>query len=329
MITTVALVAAALAACEQEPEDRDVIAVLVADADSDRWRGQDLPAFSDAVEAECADCVVLTRNAQGDPAAQLLQLTDVLESGADVVVLNAVSAETGEDMVTAADVPVIAYDRLVPGAEAYVGVNDAVSGRLVAAALREQLPTGRSDILVVSDGPGGFTDRVVTELGERVRVRASLPADQQGRARAWAAEQVVGSEPPVAAVVTAEDGIAANVAAGLGAAGVAIPDRPRVTGRGARLPAVQRLVWGSQAVTVHVARGQQATAAAQLATAVVGGGALPTAEGEVEGVPATLIRPTVVTLPTLSNTLVRQQVYTTEEICSEELLARCERLGLR
>lgn len=325
---SVALLVPALAACEQEPVDRDVVALLVADGGSDRWRDQDQPAFTDAMDAECADCVVLTRDAEGDPATQQRQLTDVLDSGADVVVLNAVSGETGEELVTAASVPVIAYDRLVPGADAYVGANDMFSSRRVAAAVRDRLPQGRSDILVVSDGVAGFTDQVVKALGQRVRVRATLPVNQQGQATRWVAEQVAQAR-PVAAVVTAEDPIAAEVATGFAEAGMAIPDRPLITGRGAGLPAVRRLVRGSQSVTVHVAREDQAAAAAQLATAVVGGGQLPSAKQEIEGVPATLIRPTVVTLPTLTNTLVRQQVYTTEEICSADLLSRCEQLGLR
>lgn len=325
---SVALLAPTLAACEQEPVDRDVVALLVADGGSDRWRDQDQPAFTDAMDAECADCVVLTRDAEGDPATQQRQLTDVLESGADVVVLNAVSGETGEELVTSASVPVIAYDRLVPGADAYVGVNDLLSGRKVAAALRERLPEGRSDILVVSDGTAGFTDQVVKVLGQRVRVRATLPANRQGQAKGWVGEQTAQGS-PVAAVVTAEDGIAAEVAAGFAEAGVAIPDRPLITGRGAGLPAVRRVVRGSQSVTVHVAREDQGAAAAQLATAVVGGGQLPGAEQKIEGVPATLIGPTVVTLPTLTNTLVRQHVYTTEEICVAGLLSRCEQLGLR
>lgn len=325
---SVASIVPVLTACEQEPVDRDVVALLVADGGSDRWRDQDQPAFADAMDAECADCVVLTRDAEGDPATQQRQLAGVLDSGADVIVLNAVSGEIGEELVTTASVPVIAYDRLVPGADAYVGVNDRLSGRNMAAAVRERLPQGRSDIVVVSDGIGGFTDQVVKDLGQRVRVRATLPADQQGQAKDLVAEQLAGAD-PVSVVVTAEDSVAAEIAAGFGEAGTAIPDRPLITGRGAKLPAVRRIVRGSQTVTTHVVRADQAAAAAQLATAVVSGGQLPASEQEIEGVPATLVRATVVTLPTLTNTLVRQHIYTTEEICLADLLSRCEQLGLR
>lgn len=328
VVASLTLAAPILAACEQEPEDRDVVALLVADGGSDRWRGQDLPAFSDALDSECPECVVLIRDAEGDPARQQRQLTDVLDSGADVVVLNAVSGESGEESVTTAQVPVIAYDRFVPGADAYVGVNDTVSGRETAAAVRNRLPQGRSDILVVSDGIGGFTGRVVTALGQRVRVRATLPPDQHDQTTAWVSEQV-GAGDGVAAVLTADDAVAAEVVAGLESAGVAPADRPDVTGRGAALPAIRRLVKGSQRVTVHVSRVDQAALTAQLAAAAVTSGGLPAMDQEVEGVPATLIGPTVVTLPTLANTLVRQQIYTAEEICTDALLARCERIGLR
>lgn len=59
------------------------------------------------------------------------------------------------------------------------------------------------------------------------------------------------------------------------------------------------------------------------------GRSAPAAEDEVEGVPATLVPPTVVTLPTLTDTLVRQGVYTTRRICEGATQARCTTLGIR
>ena len=44
-----------------------------------------------------------------------------LDEGADAIVLNAVDAELAEELVVAAgDVPVIAYDRFVAGADRHV-----------------------------------------------------------------------------------------------------------------------------------------------------------------------------------------------------------------
>lgn len=317
-----------LSACESTPEDRDVVALLVSDAGSERYAQQDLPAFGAAMESACADCRQIVRDAGGDADRQRSQLDDVVAAGADVVVLNPVSAESGEELVAAARVPVVAYDRLVPGADRFVGVDEVESASGTADALRGMLPRGRSPVLVVSDGPGGLTARVVRQLGPRVRVRATLPPDQASTARAWTAQQL-RSGGPVAAVVTASDETAGEIAAGVADAGVPVNARPLVTGHDGTLEGVRRLVTGTQDVTVHASRADEATAAAEIAARLAQGRRAPAAKDEVEGVPATLVPPTPVTLPTLTDTLVREGVYTTEQICEGATQARCTSLGIR
>ena len=161
----------------------------------------------------------------------------------------------------------MAYDRLVPGADHLVGVDQRRSGREAARTLRSLLPRGPAPVLVVSDGPGGWTDRVLSALGSRVRVRESLGPDQQDRAQAWVAARAGGTD-PVAAVLTPEDELAAAVSAGLGQAGLAVGRRPLVIGHDGGLPAVRRLVRGTQALTVHASRPDQAAVAADLAVRI-------------------------------------------------------------
>ena len=94
----VALAATTLGSCRAEP-DRTVVALLLGSENSSRWTEFDEPSFRARLETACPDCVYLTANAAGDADAQADQLDDVLADGADVVVLNAVTSERGEELV--------------------------------------------------------------------------------------------------------------------------------------------------------------------------------------------------------------------------------------
>lgn len=316
----------ALTACtadESQPPDREMVAVLAAQEDLTRGAVA-TDAVRDGLVEGCPDCEVVTRDAGGDADVQAAQLEQVLADGADAVVLDPVDVEAADSLVADSDVPVVAVDRPLPSAQAHVGTDREATGDAMAEALVGV--TGPRPRVVVAAGPEGSTSRLLTDevlraLGGRATVVGSLPSP---RAAARAA-RAHGAD----AVLTGDDESAAAVSEALGR----VDRRPFVVGYGGDLGAVRRLVLGTQAVTVHAPWVEEGETAARLALELMGvevatpSGA-PTSSDR-DGVRTVLLAPVVVTLPTLTDTVVRKGIFTTEDICAGEVATRCTQVGIR
>lgn len=323
-----------LAGCtETEKADPTMVALLVADRSADRWSEVDEPAFISGLEADCPECEVVVRNADNDPKQQRSQLAAVLAAGADVVVLNAVSAESGEELVVqAGEVPVVAYDRFVPGADYAVAFDPAWAGQRLAKATLAELGDG-PDLLVgdapVTDPQGAMLRRAVAKTLRRAKITPVAEFRPEGPAtdpvagwvrRAWT--------PVVDGVLTSSDEQADAVAAALTARGVPESRWPVIAGRGADLDALRRLILGTQAVTVYGDHAEEAGAAAGLAAALIHHDPVEDTT-ELEGVPALLLHSTPITLENLTTVIVGSGRYTTRRLCRGETTERCTELGIR
>ncbi len=335
------LVAAALAlgglgACSSPP-DPTLIAFLLGSNSSPRWTTADEPSFRDRVDLTCPDCEYVTRNAAGDPEMQRRQLDEVLEQGADVVVLNAVTAESGEELVVrAGSVPVVAYDRFVAGADYFVSFNASATGTLVARAVVRRVGKDASVLLLngaQTDANGVAMKTAVHEVFDAAGVDIVAEKDpttwSAEEAQTWVTAQLRRHPPrTLDAIVVGNDTQATGVAKALTDAEVPVAGWPLVTGQDANLDALRRLVTGRQTLTVYKSFPREAEQAADIAVALVTGGT-PTETTPVEGVPAYIFRPQVVTLDNLADTVIRDGVVDPEELCSGPVLRRCEEVGLR
>ncbi len=325
-----------LAACSAPP-DPTLIAFLMGSSSAPRWTTADEPAFRDRVDLTCPDCEYVTRNAAGDPERQQRQLDEVLDQGADVIVLNAVTAELGEQLVVrAGDVPVVAYDRFVAGADYYVSFNASVTGTLAARAVVRRVGKGASVLLLngaQTDANGVAMKTAVHEVFDDAGVRIVAEKDpvtwSADEAQAWVEAQLRRHPPrTLDAIVVANDTQATGVAQVLTEAGLPVADWPVITGQDANLDALRRLVTGRQTLTIYKSFPQEAEQAADIAVTLVTGGE-PTDTTPVEGVPAYIFRPQVVTLDNLADTVIRDGVVDPEELCAGPVLRRCEQIGLR
>ncbi len=314
--------------------DRAVIAFLLASSQADRWELVDEPVLRDQVEQTCRGCDYLTYNAEQDPARQEAQLAEALDAGADVVVLNAVDAESGERMVLAAgEVPVIAYDRYVAGADWFVSVDPAQIGRQMAESVVQAVGR-RARVLVVNGARGDANAAAIRDSLGEVFDRKGVRVVAEVTPETWSAEEArdfVEDEARllrrVDAVVAANDTQAAGVASALTELDLG-RRRPYLTGQDAQLDAVHRLVAGEQQMTVYKPLPALARQAADVAVALLSGAEVEGAE-DYEGVPAFLLEPLPVTGETVARTVVRDRVFTLEQICTPELAAACEELALR
>ena len=317
------LVPLVLTACSGGEEDRTVVAYLAADADSTRGRAV-TEALSAEVQSQCRECQLVTRDAAGRGESQRDQVTEVVGAGADVIILEAAGSAAPELIKAAGKVPVVTLDRLVPGARAHVGVDREAAGSLIAEELTALSPK-RARVVLATGADGSAAQDLATVVADSLGPGMRVVAREADPARAGQVARRRG----VDVVVTGDDADAEVVGDAFGTR----PRRPLISGSGGDLDAVRRVVLGTQALTVHVRVGDEAVAAARAALDLAGVNVeqpedAPAAE-DVDGVPTVQLDPLIVTLQTLTNTVVREGIFTLDEICSGETARRCTELGFR
>ncbi|GGD23666.1 substrate-binding domain-containing protein [Nocardioides daphniae] len=315
--------------------DKAVVALLLASSQATRWTEVDQPVFAQHLEDSCQGCDYVTYNAGRDADKQAEQFRDALDDGADVIVLNAVDGEEASALVEeAGEVPVIAYDRFVEGADHFVSADPAVIGRMMAQGIVDAVGR-RSQVLMVNGATGDDNAAEIREAAmgvfkrHRVKVVAELSPDSWDAASAkqFVLEQK-GRIGRVDAVLAANDTQASGVVEALEELEVGARSYPFVTGQDAELTAVRRVVAGEQGLTVYKEITTMAQRAADLAIDLMLD-EVPEDTTDYKGVPAVLVEPVVVTRETIARTVVRDGVYSLDDICTDDVMETCEQLALR
>ncbi|MFI6493994.1 substrate-binding domain-containing protein [Streptomyces sp. NPDC050564] len=349
---TAASTAVALAACGSgagnDPREGNTprIGLLLPDAITARWETQDRPLLEKKIKELCHDCTVEHANAKGDVATQQEQMDSLITRGVEAIVLVAVDARSLASTVRkahAADIPVIAYDRLAEGPiSGYVSFDGEEVGRLQGRALLkamgDQVP-GAQIVMMNGDlsdpNAVSFKKGALSVLNGKVKIGKAYDTLQwspeaanmnmSGAISALGADNIHG-------VYAANDGLAAGSISALKANKVA--PVPPVTGQDAELGAVRRIVRGDQYMTVYKPFAPEASAGGAMAVAAARGESLDrlatdkvTPRGG-KAVPAVLLTPVSVTVANIEDTLVKDGVYTIQQICTPQLGAACDKAGL-
>jgi D-xylose transport system substrate-binding protein len=109
---------------------------------------------------------------------------------------------------------------------------------------------------------------------------------------------------------------------------------PPVTGQDAELAGIQRILAGEQFMTVYKAVKPEAEGAATLAVALLRGQSPP--GGLVTGktnngnkdVDSVILKPVAVTKDNIKDTVVKDNFWTTAQICTDQYKAACSSAGL-
>jgi D-xylose transport system substrate-binding protein len=134
----------------------------------------------------------------------------------------------------------------------------------------------------------------------------------------------------IVGVYSANDGMAGGIITALKAAGIKAP----VTGQDAELAAVQRIVAGEQFMSVYKPYAPEAEAAAEMAVALAKGedlGAVAkdkVSSDSAKDVPSVLVDVTSLTQKNIKDTVIKDGVYTVDEICTAKYKAACDKIGL-
>ncbi len=300
----------------------------------ERWQ-KDRDIFK--AEAEKLGAEVIVQSADGDERRQNEQADNMITQGVDVLVVIPKDSVAAAQIVQAAHaegIKVIAYDRLIRESEPdlYISFDNEQVGYLQAEYLLRQKPKG--DYFLLGGAP---TDNNAQLLRKGQR-RALQPAIDAGDIRLvadgkhWAvnweprdalkkAEQVLTqTDNRIDAVVASNDGTAGGVIQAL--EGQNLAGKVLVSGQDAELAACQRIVKGTQTMTVYKPIRLIATKAAQAAVAL--GKGEPIAEatqgvnnGKVD-VPSILLTPIQVDKANLDDVVIKDGFHTREAVYQTE-----------
>jgi D-xylose transport system substrate-binding protein len=133
-------------------------------------------------------------------------------------------------------------------------------------------------------------------------------------------------------VYAANDGTGGGAIAAMKAAGIDPKTRP-TTGQDAELAAIQRILVDEQYMTVYKAIKAEAEAAAELAVSLAKGeepsGADDTIDNGMKDVPSILLEPIAVTKDNIQDTIIKDEFWTVEDICTGKYAAACKEAGIQ
>ena len=294
----------------------------------ERWQ-RDRDMF--VAECEKRGARVLVQAANNDATLQNSQAENLLTQGVSVLVVVANNAKTAATIVESAHragVPVVAYDRLILDSDLDVYVSfDAVRvGEQQADYLVKRKPKGR--YVLIGGSPIDNNARLVRDGQMNVLKPYVDRGDIQIVAEQWAKDwqpvealkimenALTRNQNQVDAVVTSNDGTAGGAIQAL--AEQKLTGQVLVSGQDAELGACQRIVAGTQSMTVYKPIRDLAKRAAEIAVALGQKQALPaggqTIPNGKKDVPAFLIDPVQVDKDNLVATVVKDGWQKLEDI---------------
>lgn len=243
-------------------------------------------------EARELGATVNIQNSNGDLEAQIAQVDYFIEKKVDAILLIAIDAERLTEAVERAHkagIPVIAYDRIIKNAnvDLYISFDNEKVGFLMGEHMKEHL-NGKGTLLQIC-GPleDANVSQIMKGFDEAIK-DTELKIDYTEYAKGWLAEigfaatnSYLGSYPAPKGIMCGNDGLAGQAIRSLSEHRLA--SAVCVVGQDADLDACQRIVEGTQCMTVYKAVEQLAKRAAQLSVALAKGEEIQVEETMYDG----------------------------------------------
>lgn len=352
LVATATVMAASLAACgeagggDKGSGDDKTIGLLLPESRTTRYESFDYPLIKAKVKDLCADCKINYKNAAENVSTQKQQFDDLVSAGVKVIILDAVDSGATKSWVEAAakkDIKVVAYDRLAEGPiSAYVSFDNEKIGRLqgegIVQALGDKAADGR---VVMINGKESDPNAALYKKGAHSVLDKKVKKVVYEQTGEWDAK-IAGEKMGTAvtslgkdgfdAVYSANDGMAGGVIAALTSAGV--KDIP-VGGQDAELAGIQRILKGTQNFTIYKPYKPEAEPTAEIAVALLKGKSIDkVATTKVDspsnkGIPAALVDAFVVTKDNIKDTVIKDKLYKTSEICTADYAKACADAGIK
>ncbi len=336
LLSCALLVASCVNAPEEKPaatEGRDVrsgavrIGLAMDTLKEERWQRDKQLIEQRAREV---GAVLDVQVANGDDAVQTKQADNMLTKGIDVLIVVPHNGEIAASIVEAAHrkgVPVIAYDRLIRNADLDLYISHQVEkiGEMQAGYAFERVPKG--NYVLIGGSPTDY-NAILLRKGQMNILkpavdRGDIKLISEQYAREWKAEEALRitedaltrTRNRIDAIVASNDGTAGGAISALEAAGLA--GKVLVTGQDAQKDAVQRIVKGSQTMTIYKPIQALAFGAVDAAIKLARKEAVSTTDkvnnGKID-VPSILIAPIAVDKSNLDATIIKDGYHKRDEI---------------
>ncbi len=320
--------------------------ILPDSATSDRWETNDRPLLEEAFAAQGVDVDI--QNAGGDKAKFATLCDQMINDAVSVLLIVNLDSKSGAactKKAAAQGIPTIDYDRLTLGGEAsyYVSFDNVKVGEKIGEGLVKCMQDAGNN-----DGPvallnGSPTDNnatlfkqgyegVIKDAGYTISADQAVPDWDNTKAGTIFEQMYTKADGEFIGVAAANDGLGGATIAVLDKNGVAgkIP----VTGQDATDEGLQRVLMGTQCMTVYKAIKKEAEAAASLAAALAKGEEPSDVNGSVEDsetgeqVSAVLLEPQAI-FPDNVKDVVADGFTSADKLCTDEKLKEaCEKYGV-
>ncbi|HEV8658144.1 MAG TPA: substrate-binding domain-containing protein [Thermoanaerobaculia bacterium] len=268
--------------------------------------------------------------ANGDDAVQTNQADNLLTKGVDVLIVAPHNGEIAASIVEAAHrkgVPVISYDRLIRNSDVDLYLSHQVEriGEMQADYALKHVPKG--NYVLIGGSPTDY-NAILLRKGQMNILkpaidRGDIKIISEQFAREWKAEEALRitedaltrTGKKIQAIVASNDGTAGGAISALEAAGLG--GKVLVTGQDAQKDAVQRIVKGTQTMTIYKPIQPLAFGAVDAAIKLAQKEPVETHDKINNGkkdVPAILIAPIVVDKSNVDETIIKDGYHTREEI---------------
>jgi D-xylose transport system substrate-binding protein len=338
------------AAEESAAADAKIGVILPDAASSARWETADRRFLGEAFEAAGVEYDI--QNANGDKAKFSTIADQMLAGGVTVLmIVNLDSPSAAVVIKKAADqgVPTIDYDRLTlgGGASYYVSFDNVAVGTAIGEGLVDCMKENGDQSGPVALLNGSPTDNnatlfkqgyetAITDAGYEVAADQSVPDWDNTKAGTIFEQMFTKANGNFVGVAAANDGLGGAVAAVLGRNGQAgeIP----TTGQDATAEGLQRVLLGTQCMTVYKAIKKEADAAASLAIAL-GKGDTAAADAQASGtvtdtelneeVKSVLLEPQGITQESVKDVVADGFVAAADVCTSAALKKACTEFGVQ
>jgi D-xylose transport system substrate-binding protein len=324
------------------------IALLLPETKTARYETQDRPLFEAKVKQLCPNCEILYSNADQDAAKQQQQAEAALTQGAKVLVLDAVDAASAGAIVTRAKqqkVPVISYDRLITDApvDYYISFDNVRVGQLQGQALANKLKDdgkATGPVVMINGAPTDNNAKLFKQGATGALNKAGIKVLKSYDTPDWSPDKAQDEMQQAITAVgqngfngvyAANDGTAGGAIAAMKSAGITPTERP-TTGQDAELAGIQRILAGTQYMTVYKAVKPEAQQAAQMAVDVANGRKPTIANKKTDNgqgqIPSVILTPVAVTKDNVKDTIVKDGFWKTNQICTSAYASACKAAGL-
>jgi len=319
---------------------------------SPRWENNDRPSLQKAFDDAGVDSKI--ENAGGDTSKFASICDSMINEGVSVLMIVNLDSESGSACLGKAKdagIPSIDYDRLTlgGGASYYVSFDNVVVGQLMGEGLQTCLDDAgktKANIVMIDGDPtdnnaalfkegyvGALQPKVdsgdYTVVGEQT---GKWDADEAGKAF----EQIfTQNDGKVDGVVSANDTMAGGIIARLEPNGLA--GKVPVTGQDASVEGLQRILAGTQCMTVYKNTDLEADAASKLAIALANGdqdaadalvtGTVKDTEANVD-VDSVLATPQAIFQDQVKD-VIADGYQTAADVCTGEYAADCTKYGVQ